>query len=287
MREFTRDRIARLCADALRDAGVLGELPTPLEALHPLAGVRAHVDLRDLPGISPALRGRLLGAVWFEERAVFVDGRQSAPRRRFTEAHELAHLLCPWHAAVLRLDTAHELFGPLSRGVEAEANLGAAELLFQGAAFAREAARDARSLRTAFALAPRYGASRHAAALRYVEGSRAPVGLLVAGRWPGPDGCLPVWRGLESPAFARRYGPAAALGVALDAGDGWAGELIAQARRSADPVSADVTLTGTGFRVEVVNNRHCHLVFLTPQPVGFKKQAASGVATRNVKLSSR
>jgi hypothetical protein len=247
---YTRARIAALCADALRRSGALGVLPTPLEAVHELAGI----ELERLPVAAP-LRERLLGAVWFEERALFVRSGQSAARRRFTEAHETAHLLCPWHAAALRTDTAEELFG-FAEGLEAEANFGAGQLIFQGDAFAREAAAHERSLRTPFALAGAYGASRHAAAYHYAESHEDPVALVVAGRWPDATGRLPVWRTVESPAFARRHGRAPV--AALDTSGGALAEAIDAARTTAEPVEASIG----GLRAEVANNRHCHLVLV-------------------------
>jgi IrrE N-terminal-like domain len=241
----TRKRIAALCADALRRSGALGVLPTPLEAVHELAGI----ELERLPVAAP-LRDRLLGAVWFEERALFVRSGQSTARRRFTEAHETAHLLCPWHAAALRTDTASELFG-FAEGLEAEANFGAGQLIFQGDAFAREAASHERSLRTPFALAGAFGASRHAAAYHYAESHGDPVALVVAGRWPEADGRLPVWRTVASPAFAGCV-------PSLDTSTGPLAEAIEAARTTAEPVETSVG----GLRAEVANNRHCHLVLV-------------------------
>lgn len=246
---YTRTRISALCADALRRSGALGVLPTPLEAIHELAGVA----LERLP-VAGALRERLLGAVWFEERALFVRAGQSAARRRFTEAHETVHLLCPWHAAALRVDTADEL-SPLAEGLEAEANYGAGQLIFQGDRFAREAAGHERSLRTPLTLAGVYGASRHAAAYHYAESHSDPVALVVAGRWPDATGRLPVWRTVASPAFGRRHGRV----PPLDAAKGPLAEAIEAARTTAEPVAAIVG----GLRAEVLNNRHCHLVLVT------------------------
>jgi hypothetical protein len=205
---FTRARIARLCEHALRRSGALGVLPTPLDAVLDAAGVRDRVELARIPA-RPAIAERLLGAVWFEERALFVDRRQSEPRRRFTEAHEAVHLLCPWHAATLRLDTAAELFGPLVEGIEAEANFGAGQLIFQGDAFHAEALACERSLRTPFALAQRFGASRHAAAHHYVEAHPEPVALIVASgasRHACPAAGWPPWTGRtpRSPARSTR-----------------------------------------------------------------------------------
>jgi hypothetical protein len=264
---FTRARIVQLCDQALRRSGALGVLPTPLDAVLETAGVRDRVDLARIPGRPPAAE-RTLGAVWFEERALFVDRRQSEPRRRFTEAHEAVHLLCPWHAAALRLDTAAELFGPLVEGIEAEANFGAGQLIFQGGAFHAEALGRERSLSTPFALAARFGASRHAAAHHYVEAHPAPVALVVAGRWPGAGDALPVWRSIQSESFLRRFGRVSGClpGGRLAVLEGPLADAIDEARRSSHPVAVTVRLADRGGRrrelqAEVFNNRHCHLVF--------------------------
>ena len=246
MDDYTRARIAALCADALRRSGALGVLPTPLDAVHELTGVA-----RERLPVGGPLRELLLGALWFEERSLFVRAGGSAARRRFTEAHETAHLLCPWHAAALRVDTAAEL-SPFASGLEAEANYGAGQLIFQGDRFAREAATHERSLRTPFALAGVYGASRHAAAYHYAETHADPVALVVAGRWPDASARLPVWRTVASPAFAGPVPP-------LDASHGLLAEAIEAARSTNEPVETTVG----GLRAEVANNRHCHLVLLS------------------------
>jgi hypothetical protein len=274
---FTRARIAALCRQALLRAGALGVLPTPLEALYTAADVRERIALDALPGAPAALRDRILGAAWLDERALFVDERQSLPRRRFTEAHEIVHLLCPWHAATLRVDTADELFGPLSRGLEAEANYGASRLIFQAGAFAERAGRYDRSLRTAFELAAAFGASRHAAAHHYVETHGHALALLVAGRWPDATGRLPVWRSVESASFRRRFGRLEDL--PLHTSSGPLAPAIEAARRSSQPVAAALSLTDRGgrarpFSVEVFNNRHCHLALAVERVAAATVRAA-------------
>jgi len=247
MTEYTQTRIARLCDDALRRSGALGIVPTPLEAVQEAVGVERRVDVAALP----VIRERILGAMWFDERILFVDTRQTLGRRRFTEAHELAHVICPWHRAVLRLDTGAQLFGHLGRGLEAEANLGAAQLIFQADAF-EAAARDRDpSLVTAFALAEQFAASRQAAAHHYVQRSQDAVALAITGRWPGRDGRLPVWRTVESSSFRRRFGR---LEVP--------GEELADAVEAARSSSAPVPARARGLRAEVFNNRHCHLILV-------------------------
>jgi hypothetical protein len=264
--EFARAKVAALCAGVIRRAGVEGVVPTPLDAVRHAVGVRDYVNV--------PLKGhqRVLGAVWFEERMLFVDTRQSVGRRRFTEAHELTHLLCPWHEAAFRFDTSAELFGSLVHGLEAEANLGASQLVFQGDLFSGMANAHERSLATPFALAAQFAASRQAAAHHYVQGHRDAMAVAIAGRWAGRDGRLPIWRTVESPSFLRCFGRLAACvpggGFAVRDGPGCPfAPAIEAARCSSAPVADRVSLRdrggrARGFHIEVFNNRHCHLVFV-------------------------
>jgi hypothetical protein len=299
---YTARRIERIVERALRECGALGTLPTPLGALREAAGIAALEPIAALPGAaraaapgvppaaarepSPAgVRPRrappraVLGALWFEGRTMYVDERQSAPRRRFTEAHELIHALCPWHHAALREDTAHELFGPVRDAVEAEANAGAGMLLFQGSAFAERAAAQPRAMATVRALAEMHGASLHATLHHYTRAHPAPVAMFLAGRFPLKGGGLPVWRGVESSAFARRHGPASALLPEVLAPGSALHELLEAARRSSDPPTAIVELTGgTRVRAEAHYNRHAFLVLLVPARVRTRDRAPARAA---------
>jgi Zn-dependent peptidase ImmA (M78 family) len=258
---YAARRIREIVDDALERSGAAGLLPTPLEP------VREHAGLEVVE--ASGLGRDVLGAVWLEERAMFVDHRQSAPRRRFTEAHELIHALCPWHEAVLRLDTARELFGPARLAIEAEANLGAAMLIFQGSSFAAEAAALPTSLDAVRQLAARYGASLHAALHHYVQTHREPVAMLTVGRFPCKDGSLPVWHRVESGAVVERPG-------LLDAADVPQGsalrELVETARRSTTPPVATIAGPGGALRAEAHYNRHAFLVLLRldAQPAGIR-----------------
>ena len=269
---YARRRIEAIVDHALREAGVLGVLPTPLEAIRRPARVHALESISALPAapgdpdlLPAAPARRLLGALWFERRVIYVDERQSPPRRRFTEAHELVHALCPWHEAVLRLDTANELFKPVVDAVEAEANAGAGMLIFQGSAFARRAAQGPCSIETAFALAREHGASRHATLHHYVQTHPGSAALLAVGRFPRRDGSLPVWSSVESPAFRRRHGRAAAHYPAGLLPGGTLHGLIEAARTSGTGPRDTIRLGERGRRLaaEAHYNRHAFLVLLT------------------------
>ena len=251
---FTRGRIASLVDRALRESGALGVLPTPLDAVTATAAL----ELVEAPG----LPSDVLGAIWFEERTVFVDGTQSEPRRRFTQAHEIVHALCGWHYAALREDTEASLFGPARDAIEAEANAGAAMLIFQAEAFRELAAGLPCSLASVRRLAETFGASLHATLHHYVQTSPHPVAMLTVGRFPRKDASLPVWRRVESAGFR-----AAAAGAgALDAGLPPASPLraVVEEARTANGVTA---VLGTGpvpLEVEAQYNRHAFLVLARP-----------------------
>jgi hypothetical protein len=262
---FTRARVERLAIDALRRADALGVIPTPLEALRGPAGI---VDVRPMPELPQRARAtarKLLGATWFEERAIFVERAQGEARRRFTEAHELMHALCPWHAAALREDTSAELFRATAVALEAEANFGAGVLLHQGELARRLAGPPA--LAEALRLAAAFGASAHATLHEYVRVHPAPVAVLVAGRFPRRDGSLPVWRGIASPAFAARLPPpAAVLPRGIAAGTALR-EVIEAARHGRAATGARVPWRDrAGGRIELAaeahDNRHVFLALL-------------------------
>jgi hypothetical protein len=264
---YTARRLERIAEDALASAGVLGVLPTPLEALRPIAGIRAVEPMPALPERIRTPGRELLGALWFDERTIFLDERQSEARRRFTEAHELMHALCPWHEAALREDSSAELFRESVDRIEAEANLGAGLLLFQGRRFAEHVATERPSITAALALAREYGTSGHAALHHYVLMHAAALAMLVVGRFPRRDGSLPVWRSVESPCYRKRFDRAA---HAIPGGVSQRGplrELVEAARRSSEPAVATMPWSAPRgdprrVRAQAHYNRHTFLVLL-------------------------
>ena len=209
---------------------------------------------------------------------MFIDGGQSEPRRRFTEAHEAIHALCPWHRATLMLDDEETLSGRVHDQLEAEANYGAAQLIFQGGRFHRDALAEPVSLRTPLALAERYGASRHAALHHYAGEHPAAVALLVLGRWSGADGALPVWSRVESPSFRERYGR---LAPGVLAPGTVASGLVDASRRANEPPSAPLALRDRGgtprpFTAEAFSNRRCLFLLVAERPL----PATAGQAAR-------
>jgi hypothetical protein len=249
-----------------------------MEAVQSAVGVEERIDVRDLPADlaakKPPAWKRILGAVLFKERVVFVDTAEPEERQLFTDAHETTHLLCEWHEASLRLDGEETLFRDMTEQIEAEANYGASCLIFQGSRFHRRALHEQVSIRTPLALAPEYGASRHSTLHYYVDGHPDAVALLVAGRYPHGDGTLPIWRSVESQQFLRRFGrlrshlPGGKLPV-LEESPSPLAEIVNASRLAVDPPDTVVALLDvagrgrTAFVAEAFFNGRCHLVLFT------------------------
>jgi len=239
-----------------------------------MTDVQRAVGIRHRVALGPEVRqgGRpLLGAVSFEEAAVFVATYMRPERVLFTDAHETAHWICDWHRefAVRLNDTDVDLFGPARRKIEAEAHFGAAQFIFQGDHLQRRASARLLSMATPLALAEFYGASWHATIHHYAESHQAPVALLVAGPEPDDRGELPIWYSVESESFSRGFSP---LRAALPSGlSYWRGELSEVLRNCQGdrhphmrPVKVpDRDGRGVPFALEAISTGYAHLLLVT------------------------
>jgi hypothetical protein len=216
--------VQALAEAALAKAGVAGEVPTPLDRVAEAAGVVRTVDVSQLPAKvrrqPPRVLSRILGAYFFNSDTAFVDSSLTPGRRRFVYAHEVAHRLIPWHARAFCLDDDRRLFGDTEEILEAEANVAASHLLFQGHRFFERAAALPPGVKGAVRLARQHGASYHATLRYYVRHNPAPMALLVAGRVRRKDGSIPLWEAVVSPSFEDRVAPAAELSACDRLGPG-------------------------------------------------------------------
>ena len=208
--EFSRRAILRACDQALRRADVAGILPTPLEEIACVAGIREIIDMsqipRDLEMKKPKLLSRILGALEFGTPTIFVDRHQTGARMRFTTAHEIGHFVIPWHDPCHRFDNEGILFQDAGELVDREANVAGTHLIFQGRHFFEQALSYRVSISAPLVLAAPHGASIHATLRYYVEHHPEPLALYVAGRYQSTEHKLPIWRSVESPSFRRRFG---------------------------------------------------------------------------------
>lgn len=207
--ELTRRQILAVAEKALRAAGVVGVVPTPLDAVTQAVGLAPIVDIGELPpdiaAKKPKAWRRILGAIVYRERLAFVDLSQSKPRARLTHGHEIGHRILPWHEGAFRLDSHEHLLGMTRERLELEAYLAGGHLLFQGSRFTDHALGYQVSIKTPIALAGDYVASMHATIRYYVMHLPDPVAVLIAGRYL-PATSVPVWESIESPSFLVQFG---------------------------------------------------------------------------------
>jgi hypothetical protein len=245
--DLTRAKVRTAIDQTLRSAGVVGVVPTPLEAVGRAAGIVEVIEAADVPEEiaikKPSFLGRLLGALSFGPRVVYLASGPE-PRVRFTHAHELAHKIVPWHEDSHRFDDKGRVFGPVREILETEANIGAAHLLFQGRVFMDRALGYKVGLDAPLALADDFGGSRHASIRYYVENHPDRIALVVAGRYILGRDELPVYVGAESANFRARYGRVKNLvGRRLPASaDTPIGEIVRAAMSSSSVESARLTL---------------------------------------------
>ena len=220
--------ITRIAERALRAAGAAGKLPTPMEDLVGAAGIKNEADTEGLVErflstldesgrrLLKASIQKLRGIADMRERVIYVP-EDKPPRAKFAQAHELGHQLLPWH--VIKNDEPvgyyHDDNQTLSletRDIfEAEANLFAAEVIFQGERFTHRARDYAPSFSAVFRLADLHGASTQSTLRRYTEAQDeviAAVEYLPNRFKTDGDGELvlhkPRWFG--SSRFVRQYG---------------------------------------------------------------------------------
>jgi len=202
--------------EVLRRAGVKGVIPTPLEEVARWVGINEVLDIGEFNNVqreahrrrrSPGVMlRRFVGAVFFGPRVVLVDTSKPNEMRRWTEAHELAHKLLPWHVESTYLDDNRTLSFEASVQREREANAGGAHLLFQGTTFWDESRSYKQGLAVPVALAGSYGASLTATIRYYVETHHAPLGLLCASKWV-QNRSRNIAYSAQSPAFEAQFGP--------------------------------------------------------------------------------
>jgi hypothetical protein len=274
--ELARRQILAASERTLLAAGTLGVIPTPLDAVAAAIGIAEIVDIGDLPPELAAKKPpgweQILGALSFRERVIFVDRNQKESRARFTQAHETGHDIIPWHQRSYELDGESGLFRSTKDLLDAEANLAAAHLIFQGKAFFDQALDFRLSINAPLALAGDHGASLHATIRYYAEHHPDPVAVVITGRIAAADGSLPIWTCVESPSFRRRFGHlgswfshARLFGPSHP--DQFLGDLAHAALKSLSVTSADIRVRDLGgddhrFAAEAFFNTRCVFVML-------------------------
>lgn len=186
-------RIRLEAARALRESGALGRFPTDVPQIMRAAQVTEVPDdvLRE-PGFLEKLRrkagaalksalSKVLGV--FDARAslIFIDRTMHRVKQTFVRLHESGHAFLPWQRPLYAVveDCEKSLAPDVAELFDREANVFAAEVLFQLDAFAREAADHPFGIFTPVRLSKKYGASIYASIRQYVAKNDRTCAVLV------------------------------------------------------------------------------------------------------------
>jgi uncharacterized protein DUF955 len=173
----------------LRAAGVKTQLPTPKEEILACQRlvVTGELDLAEYEATlsEKALRffhkasAKIIGILDRRSHIIYVDPHAHDSRKLFVTYHEVTHSILGWQRIILTQEDEVTLSAECENLFEAEANYGAADILFQCDRFEKEARDYELSMESALYLSARYDASRHATLRRFTERNHRPCLLMV------------------------------------------------------------------------------------------------------------
>jgi hypothetical protein len=188
-------RIRREAERALREAGALGTVPTPIDQIMAVARVEEVKEDVLNPGFLMKLRkkalnarqavkqalGKVLGIFHASEGLIFLSHAIIEVKKRFIGLHETAHGFLPWQRPMYALveDCAKALDGETSELFDREANAFAAEVLFQLDLFREITEGDAFEIWTPIRHAKNFKASNYAAIRQYVSKNHRACAVIV------------------------------------------------------------------------------------------------------------
>jgi hypothetical protein len=173
----------------LRAAGIKDRLPTPKEEILAcqrlvetgeldLAEYQATLAEKSLRFFHKAV-SKLLGLLDRRSHIIYVDPFVHDSRKLFVTYHEVTHSILRWQRIILTQEDEVTLSTECENLFEAEANYGAADILFQCERLENEAKDYELSLESVLFLSRRYDASYHATLRRFVERNNRACLLMV------------------------------------------------------------------------------------------------------------
>jgi Zn-dependent peptidase ImmA (M78 family) len=263
-----RQAIEELARKILDRASAWNRFPTPIEDI--LAAAKLQVaasSVFDPAGILSYIRNRTADAARFlksalskvfgvydaDESVIHIDGTVGESKQNFLKLHETGHHELPTHRKLFRFfqDCEQTLAPEIADLFEREANNFARFTLFQGDAYARQAADCALNIKTPMKLAKTFGASVYASAREFARTNHRAcvVYALEPIEYVNGSGARAIVRRIEpSPSFALQFGRPVDTVITLDH---WLGRLLPVGRKMTRPTTLAFT-DRNGIRHECV-----------------------------------
>lgn len=225
---LTPPQLARIRAEAdraLREAGALGVFPTPVDRIMAVAKV---VEVKEdvlNPGFIARLRSKagqaggalkrainkVMGLFHASEGLVFLDQTLMAVKKRFVRLHEAGHGFLPWQRPMYALveDCDKALDEQAASLFDREANVFAAEVLFQLDRFRDVAEEHPFSIFTPVKLAKTFDASIYACVRQYVAKNHRVCAVVVLNMPELVEGDgfrATLRRAIQSESFTAKFG---------------------------------------------------------------------------------
>ena len=188
--EHTLKDIESISYDILKSSKSWGVFPTPVNQIVDYSDLmlNSNVDVSQihhgyLSRATDALRSalsKIRGLFDRSDSTIYIDLSLPDQKKNFVKLHEVGHGILPWQNQTTEfLDDDTTLDFNHSEEFEAEANIFASATLFQLDRFENEMEKLEFGIKSAMALAKKFGGSNHAAIRRYVEKSNNRCSLLV------------------------------------------------------------------------------------------------------------
>ena len=212
------DEIEKLVYGILVGSRAWGKFPTPVDEIVAYTELSLERGI-DLSKVEPSffdasreffgrIKRKVLGMIDIREKTIYLDQSQKPARQNFIKLHETGHGVIPCQRDLFGcMDDEDTIVPEVKEMFERQASYFASGGLFQLERFEEEAAKLPLSIRSARALADKFGGSVQAALRRYVERSPKRCAMLVFHK-PVRNGRIlaQVRDYFESPRFTKSFG---------------------------------------------------------------------------------
>lgn len=188
-------RIRKEAERALREASVLGILPTPVEQIMAVARVtEVEEDVLNPSFVAKLLSkaekagqaikralSKVVGLFHASDGLIFIDQTLMLVRKRFVRLHESAHGFLPWQRPMYAVvEDCEKALDPETADLfDREANVFASEVLFQLDTFRDMAEVEPFDIKTPVKLAPKFNASLYASIRQYVAKNHRACAVVI------------------------------------------------------------------------------------------------------------